>query len=120
MMYCEYRGLFQELDCPNKTEVLNSETLEVLQESENITEPCSNSLWTAPPAKTPEKDIELIVDLKCTTRLSSFTILNGFGLVGVQTYEILGSLYPEGPWTILHTGELPPGSEMTEEVHMLI
>ena len=104
-----------ELDCPHTTEVLSSRSQDVIPESENITTPCNNYYWRAPLEKTGE-EAEIIVDLKCSTRLDSFSIMNGFGDFGIKKYSLTGARTLEGPWTELYRGELRPGVEMTEEV----
>ena len=82
----------------------------------NITEEsCSNDYWKAPNGKTME-EAEIILDLKCPTRLETFSIMNGFGNFGTNKFSLWGAREMEGPWTKLYTGELPPGTEMTEEV----
>jgi hypothetical protein len=89
--------------------------MEVIPASENITASCNNEYWRAPTGKTGE-DAEIIIDLKCPTRLDSFSIMNGFGDFGIKEYALMGSQRLDGPWTELYVGELPPGLEMTEEV----
>jgi hypothetical protein len=89
--------------------------MEVIPASENITASCNNEYWRAPAGKTGE-DAEIIIDLKCPTRLDSFSIMNGFGDFGIKQYTMIGSQKLDGPWTELYSGELPPGLEMTEEV----
>ena len=108
-------NLIKDLDCPNATEVLSSPGHEVIPETENITTPCNNDYWAAPEGKTGE-EAEIIFDLKCSTRLDAFSIMNGFGGFGIKKFSLLGSRYLGGPWTELYRGELPPGFEMTEEV----
>ena len=72
-------------------------------------------MWEVPKQNNGEER-GIIVDLKCETRLSSFTILNGFGNLGIHSFSLLGSRNSLGPWTELYSGKLPRGLEMTEEV----
>ena len=110
------QNCFLEITCPNKTEVLDSATLEIIEEAMNITEEsCSNDYWKAPNGKTME-EAEIILDLKCPTRLETFSIMNGFGNFGTNKFSLWGARELEGSWTKLYTGELPLGTEMTEEV----
>ena len=110
------QNCFLEITCPNKTEVLDSATLEIIEEAMNITEEsCSNDYWKAPNGKTME-EAEIILDLKCPTRLETFSIMNGFGNFGTKKFSLWGARESGGPWTKLYTGELPQGTEMTEEV----
>ena len=81
---------------------------------ENITASCNNEYWRAPAGK----KAEIIVDLGCSKRLETFSIMNGFGNFGTKEFSISGSREVTGPWTELYRGELPQGVEMTEEVHL--
>ena len=87
----------------------------MIPESENITTPCNNEYWRAPAGKNGEES-EIIIDLKCPTRLNTFSIMNGFGNFGIKEYSLIGSKSLEGPWIELYSGELQAGLEMTEEV----
>ena len=91
--------------------MLSSKSHEVIAESENITRPCNNEYWRAT-----KEEPDIIVDLKCLTRVDSFSILNGYGDFAIKQYSLLGSRDLEGPWTQLYTGELPLGLELSEEV----
>ena len=103
------------MDCPNKTEILDSSTLNPLEESDDLSETCNNVMWT-PSTKGLEENQSIIFDLKCQTRLESFSIMNGFGDFGIQDYSLQGARNLEGPWTKLYGGELSLGQEMTDEV----
>ena len=91
--------------------------MDLLPEGENILESCNNEFWRAANGKAGE-EAEMIVDLKCTTQIESFSIINGFGDFGTKKYTLFGSENLEGPWTEIHSGELPQGLEMTDEVKL--
>ena len=94
--------------------------MEVIEEAMNITEDsCSNDYWRAPTGKTDE-EAEIIIDLKCPMRLETFSIINGFKSFGAKKFSIMGSRELTGPWTELYKGELPEGTEMTQEVIIII
>ena len=101
-----------DLSCPNKTQVLNSSTLEVIPDGENITSSCNNDYWRA----TPGEEAEIIIDMKCSKQLETFSIMNGYGDFGTKKFSLFGSREVSGPWTELYRGELPQGLEMTKEV----
>ena len=83
--------------------------------SKNVTSKCNNDYWRAPLGETGE-DPAIIVDLKCSIRLESFSIINGFGDFGIKDFSLFGSRSMEGPWKELYNGNLPQGVNMTEEV----
>ena len=86
----------------------------MIPESINITESCNNEYWRAPAgAKT-----EIIIDMGCSKRLETFSIMNGFGDFGTKEFSLFGSRELNGPWQKLYTGKLPQGMEMTEEVSL--
>ena len=76
---------------------------------------CNNKYWQAKPGKTGE-EAAIIVDLKCSKQLETFSIINGFGSFGTKQFSLLGSRSATGPWTEMYRGELPQGEEMTDEV----
>ena len=92
--------------------MLNSSTLEVITAGENITSSCNNDYWRAPPGE----EAEIIIDMKCSKQLETFSIMNGYGDFGTKKFSLFGSREVTGPWTELYRGELPQGLEMTEEV----
>ena len=99
-------------DCPNPVQVLDSSSLEVITAGENILSTCNNEFWRAPAGQ----QSEIIIDLGCSIRLETFSIMNGFGDFGTKEFSLFGSRDVSGPWTNLYKGELPQGYEMTEEV----
>ena len=104
-----------EVNCPEKKEVYNSSTLEILPGGENILDPCNNQYWEVPAGKTGE-EAEIIIDLKCPMLLDTFTIINGFETFGVRGFSLFGSRTKAGPWDDLFTGELSQGNKMDEKV----
>ena len=109
---------FLEYTCPEETEVLDSSTLDVLPSSQDILKTCGNEAWRAQEGKT---GAEIIVDLKCSVWLETFSIINGFGDFGIKEFTLFGTQSLSDPWTTMYQGELAPGEEMTEKVtiHLL-
>ena len=103
------------MKCPDKMEVLNSSSLELMPSGQNIFESCNNEYWRSSRGRT-GVEAEFIVDLKCPMLLESFSIINGFGDFGTERFTVFGSRNPGGPWTSLHRGELPEGTEMKKKV----
>ena len=103
-------------DCPNPVQILDSPSLEVITDGDNITSSCTNDYWRAP---TGQKS-EIIIDLGCSIRLETFSVLNGFGDFGTKDFSLHGSRDVSGPWTHLFQGQLQQGYEMTDEVNRLM
>ena len=74
---------------------------------------CSNEAWRAPEGQT---GAEIIVDLKCSVWLETFSIINGFGDFGIKEFTLFGTQSLSEQWTPMYQGELLPGEEMTENV----
>ena len=47
-------------------------------------------------------------------------MITGFGNFGTNRFSIWGSRELTGTWNKLYTGELPQGTEMTEEVDLVL
>ena len=91
----------------------------MIEGGEEIFESCNNEYWKAPPGGK-EDEAEIVIDLKCPMRLETFSVINGFGDFGTKQFTLFGSRNISGPWTELYRGELPPGTEMTEEVYIFL
>ena len=85
----------------------------------NILEPCDNQYWRSPPGKTGE-EAELVLDLKCTSILDSFSIINGFESFGIKTVTLFGARDEKGPWNELYQGDVAMGLEITEEAIQIL
>ena len=107
--------LYLDLGCLIPTEVIEYKGTG----GENILDTCNNKYWKSPVGKTGE-NAELIIDLKCLTLLETFSVVNGFGDFGTKEFSLHGAQSMDGPWTILHEGELGRGLEYTEEVRSQI
>ena len=103
--------IHEVLDCEFPTEVTSSTG----KGRDNILDACNNKFWKSPDGKTGE-NAELIIDMKCLTLLETFSVVNGFGDFGTKEFSLHGAQSMDGPWTILHEGELGRGLEYTEEV----
>ena len=91
----------------------------MIEGGEEIFESCNNGYWKAPQEQK-EDEAEIVIDLKCPIRLEAFSVINGFGDFGTKKVALFGSRNISGPWTELYRGELPPGTEMTEEVYIFL
>ena len=99
------------LDCEFPAEVVSSTGTG----GNNIFDACNNKYWKSPVGKTGE-NAELIIDLKCLTLLETFSVVNGFGGFGTKEFSLEGAQSRDGPWTMLHQGELKRGLKLDEEV----
>ena len=95
--------------------MLSSTDFKVIPEGRNLLEKCTNAHWRAAKSKSND-EAEIIIDLKCPIYLETFKIMNGYGDFGTKQYSLFGSRNLTGPWATIHTGQLPQGIEMTEEV----
>ena len=96
-------------------EVINSKNHASSDSSDSIFDPCNNEHWRAPDGKT-GADAEIVVDMKCPTRLEKISIINGYGEFGAKDFQLLGSRNADGPWTEIYKGKLLKGSMMAPEV----
>ena len=96
-------------------EILDSSTFDVLPSGQNILKTCDNEIWRA---KEGHAGAEIIVDLKCSVWLETFSIINGFGDFGIKHFTVFGAQSLSGQWTEMYKGELQPGEEMSEKVNL--